>query len=298
MVYIRKKHWVTYHSDKCKMYLRNDFNFECAYCRMREKDNIMGEQVFAKDHFVSKYSDVNWNVDGYDNMVYACCKCNGTKSDKDTEMLLDPCKDNIYDGKQFHIRRTGAEDHYKLCAVTPQGQQFIDELRLNSNFYRKMRQKQEESEKIRQYISRLLEENTAFRSSEMEPIIRSYLDNGTLATEDEDSDEFRCGVSKAGEAVYIVLNKLKEKGIKYTLLLTDNDLDVKLEYGGNTYYCEIRVNNNEGADISGPSVKKNKKREWQKTGNLCGVLYYYSRQEIMQLYIYPDEESTEVIHLT
>lgn len=34
------------------MYLRNDFRFECAYCRMKEKDNIMGEQVFEKDHFV------------------------------------------------------------------------------------------------------------------------------------------------------------------------------------------------------------------------------------------------------
>ena len=80
MVYKRKRHWVTYHSEKCKMYLRNDFKFECAYCGMKEKDNVMGEQLFEKDHFVSRQSDVD--VDGYNNMVYACRKCNGTKSNQ------------------------------------------------------------------------------------------------------------------------------------------------------------------------------------------------------------------------
>lgn len=54
MDYTRKKHWVTYHSKKCKMYLRNDFRFECAYCGMREQDNVAGEFYFEKDHYVSK----------------------------------------------------------------------------------------------------------------------------------------------------------------------------------------------------------------------------------------------------
>lgn len=297
MVYIRKKHWVTYHSDKCKMYLRNDFNFECAYCRMKEKDNIMGEQVFEKDHFVSRFSNVNWNVDRYDNMVYSCCKCNGTKSDKNIKMLLDPCKDDIYDGEHLHIRKLGVEDHYKLNAVTPQGQQFIDDLKLNSRFYRKMRQKQEEGDEIRKSISQLLQKNTDLQLSGMGMIIKSYLENETLADEDKGSDDFRCGISEAGEAVYAVLKKLKDKGIKYTLLLTDNDLDVSLEYGGNTYYCEIRINNYEGFKKRGPKVEREKKKEWRKMGSLCGILYYYSKQEIMELYIYPDEERTEIIKL-
>ena len=53
MVYTRKRHWVTYYSEKCKMYLRNDFKFECAYCGMKEKYSVMGEQLFEKDHFGS-----------------------------------------------------------------------------------------------------------------------------------------------------------------------------------------------------------------------------------------------------
>lgn len=295
MIYIRKKHWGTYHSDKCKMYLRNDFRFECAYCRMKEKDNIMGEQVFEKDHFVSKQSSVNWNLDRYDNMVYSCLKCNGTKSNQDISMVLDPCKDDIYDGNHSHIHKSGAEGYYKLYAVTTQGQQFIDDLKLNSRFYRKMRQTQDQNEKIRKSIYHLLEESSALQSSEMGLIIKSYLENGTLI--DEGSDEFRCGTSKAGEAVYAVLKKLKDKGIKYEFLLTDNDLDVSLEYGGNTYYCEIRLNNYKGQKKRGPIVKKEKKREWKKVEKICGVLCYYSKQDILELYIYPDEERSEIITL-
>lgn len=295
MVYIRKKHWVTYHSDKCKMYLRNDFRFECAYCQMKEKDNIMGEQVFEKDHFVSRHSEENWNLDSYDNMVYSCCKCNGTKSDQNIKMILDPCEDEIYDGKRPHICKSDAKGFYKLYAVTPQGQQFIDDLKLNSRFYRKMRETQEQNEKIRKSIYQLLDENPGLQSSELGVIIRSYLENGTLV--DEGSDEFRCGMSEAGGAVYVVLKKLKDKGIKYTLLLTDNDLDVSLEYGGNIYYCEIRINNHAGQNKRGPIVEIKKKKVWQKMGNMCGVLYYYSKQDIMELYLYPDEKRTEIIKL-
>lgn len=295
MAYIRKRHWVTYYSEKCKMYLRNDFNFECAYCRMKEKDNVMGEQLFEKDHFVSRQSEVEWDVNSYENMVYSCCKCNGTKSDQNLEMVLNPCKDDIYDGKDSHIRSLGEEGYYKLYAVTPQGQQFIDDLKLNSRFYRKMRQTQAHNEEIRKTIYQLLEKTSYFQLSGVNQTIKAYLESGSLI--DEGSDEFRCGTSKAGEDVYAVLEKMKEKGIKCKLLFTNDDLDVSVEYGGNTYYCEIRVTNYEGMEKRGPIVKKEKKREWLKVGNKCGVLYYYKKQDIMNLYIYPDEEKTEIIKL-
>lgn len=295
MEYIRKRHWVTYYSEKCKMYLRNDFKFECAYCRMKEKDNVMGEQLFEKDHFVSKQSEVEWDVNSYENMVYSCCKCNGTKSDQNLEMILNPCKDDIYDGKNSHIRSLGAEGYYKLHAVTPQGQQFIDDLKLNSRFYRKMRQTQAQNEEIRKTIYQLLDKASAPQLSGVNQTIKAYLESGSLIN--EGSDEFRCGTSKAGEDVYTVLEKMKEKGIKYKLLFANDDLDVRVEYGGNTYYCEIRVTNYEGMEKRGPIVKKEKKREWQKVGNKCGVLYYYKKQDILNLYIYPDEEKTEIIKL-
>ncbi len=295
MEYIRKRHWVTYHSKKCKMYLRNDFKFECAYCGMKEKDNVMGEGLFEKDHFVSRQSDVAWNVDSYDNMVYSCCRCNGTKSDQNMEMVLDPCRDDIYTGQHPHIRRLGAQDHYKLYGATPQGRQFIDDLKLNSRFYRKMRQTQAQNDEIRKAIVQLLGRSCGMQISGLDQNIEAYLENGTLI--DEESDEFRCGISKAGEDVYAVLEKLKEIGIKYKLLFADDDLDVRLEYCGNIYYCEIRITNYTGTKIRGPVVDQEKKKEWLRTGNICGVLHYYKEKDIMNLYIYPDEEHTQIVKL-
>ncbi|MCM1117800.1 MAG: HNH endonuclease [bacterium] len=295
MTYIRKRHWVTYNSEKCKMYLRNDFNFECAYCGMQEKDNVVGEQLFEKDHFVSRKSDVEWNVDCYDNLVYSCCKCNRTKSDQNIEMILNPCKDDIYEGEHPHILRLGAENYYKLQGVTLQGKQFIDYLKLNSRYYRKIRQIQAQNEEIRKTIYKVLNESSDLRFSEIDWQIKAYLENGTLIK--EKSDEFRCGTSKAGEDLYAVLEKLKEKGIKYKLLFADDDLDLRVEYCGSTYYCEIRVTDYAGMKRRGPIVEREKKAEWLKTGNACGVLYFYKEQDIIYLYIYPDEERTEIVKL-
>ncbi len=295
MVYTRKRHWVTYYSEKCKMYLRNDFEFECAYCGMKEKYNVMGEQLFEKDHFVSRQSNVDWDVDCYDNMVYSCRKCNGTKGAQNIKMILDPCKDDIYEGNHPHIRKLGAEEHYRLQAVTDQGQRFMDDLKLDSQFYRKMRQMQAENEEMRKAIYQLIEQSPNFRLSGIDRKIKIYLENGNLV--EEESDEFRCGTSKTGEAVYTVLKKLKEKGIKYKLLFTDNDLDVSVEYCGNTYYCEIRITDYTGTKKTGPVVDREKKKEWRKTGYSCGVLYYYKEQGTMNLYIYHDREQEEIVEL-
>ncbi len=295
MAYIRKRHWVTYYSEKCKMYLRNDFKFECAYCGMKEKYSVMGEQLFEKDHFVSRQSDVEWNINSYDNMVYSCRKCNETKGDQNIEMILDPCKDDIYEGKYPHIRKLGAKEHYRLQAVTARGQQFVDDLKLDSQFYRKMRRMQAENEELRKAIYQLIEQLPNLQISGIDRKIKIYLQNGNPV--EEESDEFRCGTSKSGEAVYTVLEKLKEKGIKYKLLFTDNDLDVSVEYCGNTYYCEIRITDYTGTKKTGPVVDREKKKEWRKTGYSCGVLYYYKEQGTMNLYIYHDRDREEIVEL-
>ena len=108
-----------YHHLKCKMYLRNDFRFECAYCRMREQDTgILCEKYFEKDHFIARNSKSDIDLDSYDNMVYACSKCNGTKADKDTELLLNPCKDDIYLGSTPHVKNLGKNGQYQLVGNT------------------------------------------------------------------------------------------------------------------------------------------------------------------------------------
>lgn len=204
MDYKRTKHWVRYHSDKCRMYLRNDFHFECAYCRMREQDNAIGEKIFEKDHFISKGTVSERDLDAYDNMVYACRICNGTKTDQKLNLILDPCKDDIYGGESPHIKKLGKEGQYRLQALTRKGQMFIDSLQLNSRFYRKMRKKQAENLELRNAIHALLTGKEADDQPEAAAEIRRMMSGNV--DQDENSDEFRCGTSKAGEDLYSVLN--------------------------------------------------------------------------------------------
>lgn len=37
--------------------------------------------------------------------------------------------------------------------------------------------------------------------------------------------------------------------------------------------------------------------DMKKMENICGVLCYYSKQDVLELYIYPDEERCEIITL-
>lgn len=134
----KKKRWVRYRHIKCKMYLRNDFHFECAYCRMREQDTgALNEEFFEKDHFVASSSGEDIDLDSYDNMVYACSKCNGTKTNKSVNLLLNPCEDNIYSGANPHVINLGKSGQYQLESDTPEGKQYIKSLQLNSKFYRR-----------------------------------------------------------------------------------------------------------------------------------------------------------------
>ena len=88
--------------------------------------------------------------------MYACRKCNKTKSDKELSLTLDPCKDDIYNGEHPQIEKHGEEDHYAVRAQTEKGRRFIENLELNSKFYRRMRKEQQEGQKIRAEISKIL----------------------------------------------------------------------------------------------------------------------------------------------
>lgn len=295
MDYAKKKHWVKYYSTKCKMYLRNDFRFTCAYCGMREQDSIAGELNFEKDHFVAKSSGMEMDLDDYGNMVYSCCKCNGTKSNQNIHLVLNPCENDIYEGECPHIRKLGAEDRYRVQAMTVQGQAFIDCLKLNSRFYRKMREKQAKSNKIKRMIFDLLEDNTSDYMPDTVEKLKACLEDCSCF--DETSDEFRCGVSEAGEELFRALNILKEKRIKYQLIFEDDDLDVMIYFQGNTYYCEFKVSDYAGKQRRNPQINVEKKRNWLNTGNKCGVLCYYKNVDVLELFVCCNEITFEKYEL-
>lgn len=292
MDYERKKRWVSYHHIKCKMYLRNDFRFECAYCRMREQDTgVWGEASFEKDHFTAKASGTESDLDAYDNMIYACKKCNGTKSDQPAELLLDPCRDNIYTGSDPHVKCLGREGQYQLQGNTEKGKQYIDILQLNASFYLEMRERQEQADKDNRELETLLDEiskMTDLPEALLEKL-REHARKYYMVQINPQDPAFRCGCSRAGLAFRKVLDILKNASVPCELLFAENDFDIKIQYQGKEYLCEVVLNDSAEAQVRNIRVKKEQRESWLSEEGEHGILYYYLKTESLEFYRVSEE---------
>lgn len=115
-----------------KKYLMKDFKHKCAYCG--DLDSISGgSRFYHVEHFAPKEKFPEREFI-YDNLLYACPYCNGSKSDKwvsdDAEInvigdegFVDPCKKE-YD---LHLDR---DSDGKIFAKTELGKYMIKELNL------------------------------------------------------------------------------------------------------------------------------------------------------------------------
>lgn len=293
MDYERKKRWVNYSHIKCKMYLRNDFRFECAYCRMRERDTgVWSENSFEKDHFAARASGAECDLDSYDNMIYACSKCNGTKSDINTDLLLNPCKDDIYSGDHPHVKNLGKSGQYQLSGNTTEGRQYIDNLQLNSKFYREMREKQEQANEDDHELEKLI--NEISDGSDVPKYLLHKLraliyNNYSIHPNDQQDAAFRCGHSKAGQAFQEVLDILDKLSVSYELLFAENDFDIKVQYNGKEYLCEIVLNDNAEIPIRNIRVKKEQRESWVSEDGEHGIMYYYMRTGRLEFYSVGEE---------
>lgn len=288
MDYRRKKRWVRYNHIKCKMYLRNDFRFECAYCRMREQDTgVLGEDNFEKDHFVARASGVDIDLDAYDNMIYSCSKCNGNKSDKSIELLLNPCKDDIYLGSNPHVKNLGKNGQYQLIGNTMEGWQYIDALQLNSKFYREMRERQEQDDEVNNELKKFLNEISK-RTDIPDDLIQKFklllCKNFLFQTNDQQNFVFRCGHSRAGQAFRDVLDILEKRSVPHELLFADKDADIKIQYNGKEYLCEIVLNDKAEKPVRCIHVKKVQRESWTAAGGNYGILYYYMKTGRLEFY--------------
>ena len=72
-------------NDSYRPWLRDEFRFRCVYCLSREQwGRVSGE--FDLDHFVSQKARPDL-VANYDNLVYACARCNLAKA---SQRVPDP----------------------------------------------------------------------------------------------------------------------------------------------------------------------------------------------------------------
>jgi hypothetical protein len=103
-----------------KQWLRDDFVFRCAYCLHRERWSQNTSDAFGVDHFEPQIHSPDLVVD-YDNLVYACARCNSNKRD---QHLLNPCEDAMSE----HIQASKDGD---IEAFTSEGLDFVQILDLN-----------------------------------------------------------------------------------------------------------------------------------------------------------------------
>lgn len=105
-----------------KPWLRDEFSFRCVFCLIRERlYEPDGEDKFAVEHVRPRASRPDLTCD-YDNLVYACTKCNSFKSTLET--VLHPCDDAL--GEHLEVRDDGT-----IHAMTEEGADFIRVLRLD-----------------------------------------------------------------------------------------------------------------------------------------------------------------------
>ncbi len=83
--------YADYHS--FKPWLRDEFEFRCVYCLIREKWYHDGSKVFGADHLIPQAVDASKACD-FTNLVYSCNRCNSAKG---TNQMIVPCQESIGD---------------------------------------------------------------------------------------------------------------------------------------------------------------------------------------------------------
>lgn len=288
MEYQRKFRWANYKTPKCKVYLRNDFSHECAYCKLQEKEvGFIDQSYFEIDHFRPQSDDdPAFNPHLYRNLYYTCKKCNGEKSDVWSEMLLDPCKEDVFSGTCPAI--TGGYDAnalYKYVAQNDKGSYYIDTFKLNSRYHIRIRKRRINKQNNIRQIDILIDEILHKLDSRkkfvcLEQLIKQ-LDQLRLNKKKELSKLSR---DKDFESVekYLTL-----RNIKNSVVLEEYNMDIKIKKEEISYYCELIVddaaNNNE---LKLKFLDTEKLKVWfENLTYQFGILYYYSKLD--ELYFYP-----------
>ena len=106
-----------------KPWLRDEFTFRCVYCLEREAWAADRADSFSVDHFAARSTDPALAGD-YDNLVYACTRCNSNK--QAGPVPLDPARVAFAD----HLAVTADG---RLVGQTTDEADLVDVLRLNES---------------------------------------------------------------------------------------------------------------------------------------------------------------------
>lgn len=288
MEYQRKFRWANYKTPKCKEYLRNDFSHECAYCKLQEKEvGFIDANYFEIDHFRPQSDeDQVFNPHLYSNLYYACEKCNGEKNDTWSEMLLDPCKEDVFSGGcPTIVGGYNANSLYKYTAQNDKGSYYIDTFKLNSRYHIRIRKRRINRKNNIHQIDVLIDEILHKLDSKKELInleqLIKQLDQLRLSKKKELSD------LSSDENFELVENYLTLRGIKNSIVFEEYNMDIKIKREEVSYYCELIIDESDNDnEVKLKFLDTEKLKIWfKKLRYQFGMLYYYSKLD--KLYFYP-----------
>lgn len=288
MEYQRKFRWANYETPKCRVYLRNDFSHECAYCKLQEKEvGFIDANYFEIDHFRPQSDEEQvFNPHLYSNLYYSCEKCNGEKSDTWSEMLLDPCKEDIFSGTcPAIVGGYDADSLYKYTAQNDKGSYYIDTFKLNSRYHIRIRKRRINRKNNIRQIDLLIDEILHKLDNKKELInleqLIKQLDQLRLSKKKELSD------LSSDENFELVEKYLTYRGIKNSIVLEEYNMDIKIKREEISYYCELIIDESENDnEVKFKFLDTEKLKVWfAKLKYQFGILYYYSKLD--QLYFYP-----------
>lgn len=286
--YQRKFRWANYETPKCKEYLRNDFSHECAYCKLQEKEvGFIDSDYFEIDHFKPKSDkDHKFNPHIYNNLYYVCEKCNSVKSNTWSEMLLDPCKEDIFSGDcPPIIGGYSNETLYQYIAQDDRGRYYIETFKLNSRHNIRIRKRRINRKNNIHQIDMLMNEILhKFKSKKsitnLEQLI-NQLDQLRLRKKEELSNLTK------NEQFELVENYLTFREIKNSIVFEEYNMDIKVKIKEVSFYCELIVDDsNDDNKVKKKFLDTEKLKIWfEKLEYQFGILYYYSN--LNKLYFYP-----------
>lgn len=286
MEYIRRKRYANYFDPKCKLYLRHDFNHECAYCKTHENDisdkQVIAERFFEKDHFYPQATKID-DIHDYSNLFYSCEKCNGSKSNE-CDDLLNPCEQDIFCGEKPYLTGGGIEDDFLYYAKSREAEYYRDVFQLNSRYHIKIRKaryqrilKKMEAKKILENIK-----ISGKLSNEEITILESCMNLDNIA----ETKEIICGNSEMGHYFCEIAQLLDVAGIKYEIILDEYNQDFKIQIDDQFYNCEVQVDKRKNCVSElHKRLSLNYILNWTDKDINYGMLYYLPN--VQQLFFYP-----------
>lgn len=296
--FVRRKRFFKYNDAQCKKFLSKDFMKRCAYCKIREGD-LAGPDSFEKDHF---FPVTKGGEDKYENLYYACKRCNGKsgKSDKWSDTLLNPCKDDIWN---VHVR---VNDKFKCEDLTPQGDEYIKTFKLNRKSYVTIRrlisnhQKElkEKVETYKQLCQELIESGNAIGAEQI--LLNDINENERILKEganyrmsenafDEDIDELifaalsRVGTVQCVDRDYDLLYELSTSNGKYLCYTEIGDINFGTDGKAKKYIATEKL-------VSWDSINQQEKILVVLFNNIDQKVYYV---ELDELLILPGKDNAE-----